>query len=296
MIDDPPRFPGGPFVGAPPPLPRPRPVLPTAERWAAPYRDLEGVELTMRARAAAEFPEAVGLWLAGLALFHEAFLGAPGWADLGADEPPGVDAALQLRCDLLVVAGTASKATLDQILGGYYWQTFGSVRALLESWRAAAFVRRAGEAALPWFEPPEEPPVGPDGRVRRGRSRAVPPGVIAEAFRGAPPGEVEVLDLVNAGIAHLHGGAHPSAEGALQLWAGGHPHRVFGPTFARPLGAFCLRWGLLAHLVLLMEVHLLLPQPEGWWAAYDGFGRALERWQAAYDAEFPDEVPDPDDA
>lgn len=191
--------------------PTPRLVVVTNRRWMQPYHSLEQGELGHRLEAAREHTFAFDLWLRALALYRSAFDGVFDWGD---DLPTETVRALNVRADLLGLAGSSAKPTLAALLAGYYWNAFGLIRNLLETWRRAAFVRRRPEGAVPWFVLPDESPIGADGRPRKGR-KSLTFATIQEAFKDATGDDMEIFDLVNVGIAHFHGGAHPSAEGMV---------------------------------------------------------------------------------
>lgn len=268
--------------------PYPRLVLVTHRRLMLPYYALEQGELEQRLQAGREHADGFDLWLRALALYRSAFDGVFDW---GEGLPIETVRALNVRADLLGLAGSSSKPTLDALLAGYYWNAFGLIRNLLETWRRAAFVRRRPEEAVRWFVLPDESPIGADGRPRKGR-KSLTCATIQEAFKDATGDDKEIFDLVNVGIAHFHGGAHPSAEGMVQLWAGDEGRRVFGPTYNRHLCAFGLKWGLTAHVALLREVNTLRPQGGEWVAAYNEFFDRGVSWQHEYNAEFADEEED----
>ena len=272
----------------------PRLVVITERRWMEPYRSLEDGELGMRLTATGENRDACLLWLKALELYRSAFLDSGEWGAWVDSFSPTERKALEIRADLLGLAGSTSKPALDAILAGYYWPASGMIRSLLETSRRVGFIRRRGEEALQWFQTPTESPIGPDGRPRPRRERPaqVTPELIDQAFEDAPEEEKRIFDTVKAGIVHFHWGAHPSPEGILQLYAGDEPFKVFGPTYHRPFCAFCLKWGLFAHLALLMEVLLLKDQSVEWVERLRAFGRGFSAWQETYNREFPMEPGD----
>lgn len=276
----------------------PRTVVITHRQWMEPYHLLEAGELSMRLRATREHRDAFHLWLQALELYQAAFLDTGEWGSWVESFGEKDREAMTLRADLLGLAGSSSKPALDTILAGYYWPALGMLRSLLETCQRVGFVRRRGDAALQWFQPPTVSPIGPDGRPRprRERLRSLPPHLIDEAFEGAPEEEKRLFDTVRAGIVHCHGGAHPSPEGLLQLYARDEPFNVFGPTYHRPFCAFALKWGLVAHLGLLLEIHLLRPQAEEWLGRIQFFRQGFTQWQHAFNAEFPLEQPGTEDA
>lgn len=271
--------------------PSPRLVVVTQRRLMERYHSLEEGELGMRQTATREHWHACNLWLQALDLYHSAFVDVGEWGDLGADLPEKEREALELRTDLLALAGTASKPALDTILAGYYWSAYGMIRSLLETCRRVGFVRRRGEAALKWFQLPAESPIGPDGRPRprKDRPKPLPGELVEQAFEDAPETEKWLFDTVKTGIFHFHGGAHPSPEGILQLYAGDELFKVFGPNYHRPFCAFGLKWGLIAHHVLLLEIQWLRPQAKEWIGRFDAFVSGLAEWEDAYIAEFQGE-------
>jgi hypothetical protein len=59
--------------------------------------------------------------------------------------------------------------------------------------------------------------------------------------------------------------AHPSFEGATQLWSPDDLlRRFFGPTYREHHAINCLEWGLIAGAMLLTEVGELSKQSQGW--------------------------------
>jgi hypothetical protein len=262
----------------------PRLVVITERRWMAPYQSLEQGELGHRLQAAREHTVAFALWLRALALYRSVFNGVFEW---GEELPLETIRALNLRADLLGLAGSSSKPALDALISGYYWAAFGQIRNLLETWRRVAFVRLRPEEAVQWFVLPVESPIGADGQSRKGR-KALRFETIRAAFEDASDADRGVFDTVNAGIAHLHGGAHPSAEGMMQLRTEHEDRRVFGPTYDRRLCAFGLKWALTAHVVLLQELNRLRPQQCEWIAAYNEFFDRGVAWQLRSNAKIGD--------
>lgn len=264
----------------------PRTVVFTELRWMEPYRDLERGEHGHRLAATREHAHGFELWLRALALYKAAFTGVFDWGD---GLPDGEVRARNLRADLLGLAGGSAKPALDLLAAGYYWLAFGAIRNLLETWRRAAFVRLRPTEAPRYFELPARSPVGPDGRPRPGRERGrrLEQSTIDAAFAQADAEDRRTADLVHAGIAHFHGGAHPSAEGVMQLYSEREGFRVFGPTYDRRLSAFGLKWGLCALMVLLKEAHLLRPQGDRWVADYNDLAGRYGAWLEAYNREFP---------
>lgn len=238
----------------------PRLVVITARRWMEPYHVLEQGELGHRLQAAREHAFAFDLWLRALSLYRSCFSGILDW---GEALPIETIRALNLRADLLGLAGSSSKPALDALLAGYYWTAFGIRRNLLGAWRRAAFVRLRPEDAPQWFVLPEESPIGADGQPRKGR-KALDFATIRKAFDNASDKDQRAFNRVNSGIIHFHGGAHPSAEGLMQQWDEDEQRRIFGPNYNRRLCDFGLKWALFAHAVLLDEVHTLRPPGDEW--------------------------------
>ncbi len=264
----------------------PRSVVFTERRWMEPYRDLERGEHGHRLTATREHAHGFELWLRALALYKAAFTGVFDW---GGELPDTDVRARNLRADLLGLAGASAKPALDLLAAGYYWLAFGAVRNLLEAWLRAGFVRLRPVEAPRFFQLPDQSPVGPDGRPRPSRERGLrlEQSTIHAAFAHAHPEDRRTADLVGAGIAHFHGGAHPSAEGLMQLVSDREDFRVFGPTYDRRLCAFGLKWGLCSLMVLLKEAHLLRPQEDQWVAAYNDLAGRYGAWLEAYSREFP---------
>jgi len=145
--------------------------------------------------------------------------------------------------------------------------------------------------AVTYFVLPDESPTDADRQPRKGR-KSLRFDTIQAAFLGASDEDKAAFDPLNAGIVHMHAGAHPSAEGMTQLWAEEGERRVFGPTYSRHLCAFALNWGLTAHVALLNEVNKLRPQGDGWVAAYNEFFDRCAAWQHQYNAEFSNKEED----
>lgn len=267
----------------------PRTVVFTKRRWMEPYRDLERGEHGHRLEATREHAHGFELWLRAIALYAAAFTGVFDWGDGLPDEEVR---ARNLRADLLGLAGGSAKPALDLLAAGYYWLAFGAIRNLLEAWRRAAFVRLRPAEATRFFELPAWSPVGPDGRPRPGRERGprLEQSAIDAAFAQADAEDRRTVGLVDAGIAHFHGGAHPSAEGLMQLYSEREGFRVFGPTYDRRLCAFGLKWGLCALMVLLKEAHLLRPREDRWVADYNDLAGRYGAWLEAYNRECPFEA------
>jgi len=144
----------------------PRLVVITHRRWMEPYHSLEEGELSQRLTAGREHTRGFELWLHALTLFRATFTGVFNWGD---DTPSDRVEALNIRADLLALAGSTSKPALDNLMAGYYWAAFGLIRGLLETWRRAVYVRLRPEKAPEWFKLPEMSPIGTDGQPRKGR-------------------------------------------------------------------------------------------------------------------------------
>lgn len=227
------------------------------------YNLLELAERGAREAAQSRHPEAIRLWLQCITLFHSAFSKEYSFEPI---EDPESRRSVSVRLDLLGLAGSTAKPALDNLWTGYYSPAYGMLRGLLETWRRSVFVRLSPAEALPYFELPEESPIGEDGLPRKGRGGAPSLEKIEAAFAShGTERERKTLLEINAGITHMHPGAHPSAEGMLQvLGEQDSDERHFGPTYRRSLCAFGFRWGLLAQLCLLDEVARTVDQDSAW--------------------------------
>ncbi len=265
-------------------LMEPRYAILTDRHWMEAYHSLEQGELASRAATRAEHSAGLLLWLKCLTLYRAAFSGTYEW-DASASEIE--TEAAKLHLDLLGLAGTNSKPALDALMSGYYSVSFGMIRNLLETWRRAVYVRLRPAEALPFFELQSESPVGEDGRPRRGRSQGVPLDNIRRAIKeDGTSHEQEVLGLVEAGITHMHAGAHPTAEGMFQLQGDEPGRRVFGPTYDRLLCGWALQWALLAHMFLLDEVRRIGDQGVRWNDDLAAAEASYTGWLASHKAEF----------
>lgn len=262
----------------------PRFVVIDYRRMMQPYHSLEKSEGGVRFQTRIELDIPLRLWLRAIALYQAPFSGRFEWPEGLSNQEKE---AFNNREELLGLVGGASKPTLDAILDGYYWSAFGMVRSLLEACRRVGYVRLRPSESLPFFQAPTESPIDPDGKPRRNRARPIPFDVIKEAYADAPPEDQKIFGLINAGITHMHAGSHPSAEGMLQVSLH-EGRRVFGPTYLRYWAAFGLKWGILANIVLLGEVHLLQPQEVQWLDEYSALKVGYRNWQRAYNEEFVD--------
>lgn len=217
------------------------------------------------------------LWLRCITLFHEAFSKA---YEFEASPEPDITRGAILRLNLLGLAGTSSKPALDAMLAGYYSPAYGMTRNLLETWRRLVCIRLAPSVALPFFELPEESPIDEDGLPRKTRNMGLPAKVINQAFKSnGSDSDRETLVYVNAGIVHMHSGAHPSGEGLLQLFDEEvSSQRNYGPGYKRSLCAFGLKWGLSAQLWLLEELANTAPQEDPWNSEFMTLGPVFADW------------------
>ncbi len=220
---------------------------------------------------------------------ERAFVGRFEW-DPSLDEE--LTEALTARADLIALAAGASKPALDALLAGYYWTASGQIRSLLDSARRVGFLRLQPKVALPFFRAPAESPVEKGGSLRRGTLR-LKYETMLEAYKASSSSDLRSFELLSTGVNHFHWGAHASPEGILQLYAGDEPHNVIGPTYIRPFAAFLLKWGLLAHLALLEELHVLRPRDEDWETQFRLIGNEYRRWQDEYNHEFGDHLEAP---
>lgn len=266
----------------------PRLVVIAPRRWMEPYHHLEELELNVRFQVQRDLQEPLYLWLRAMVLFREPFVGRFEWSgDLTDDEK----AALTTRADLLALAAGSSKPALDSLLSGYYWPASGQIRSLLDAGRRVGYVRLKPSESMPYFQAPEESPIGDDGNLKPGLPR-LRYETMRDAFYAASKDEKKAFDLLSIGTKHLDWGAHPSGEGILQLYAGNAPHKVIGPIHSKPFAAFLLKWGLFAHLALLDEVHMLRPQGREWVDQFRLIGSEFSAWQIEYNREFGDEFND----
>ena len=193
-------------------------------------------------------------------------------------------------------------------MGGYYTVAFGLIRNLLETGRRVIYVRLRPAEALPYFEPPTQSPIGPDGMPRDDRNRGVPFANIRRAIEeGGTKDDSEAFKMMNAGITHMHAGAHPTAEGLAQLRIDRSGRRIFGPNYNRLLSGWAFKWALYAHLILLAELRTLANFGEEWDRAAMDVSAASTGWLQVHQAEFDElmkaaeasetaEPDDPDDA
>lgn len=247
------------------------------------YNLLELDERGSREAAQSRHPQAIRLWLRCINLFHVAFSKEYSFESIEDSESRR---GASVRLDLLGLAGSAAKPALDALWAGYYSPAYGMIRGLLETWRRSVFIRLSPAEALPYFELPQESPIGEDGLPRKGRGGILANETIRTAFEShGTEQERKTLIDVNAGITHMHAGAHPSAEGTLQVHgeqAG--EQRNFGPTYHRSLCAFGFRWGLSAQLWLLNEVAHTVAQEKTWLQEWEAISGDLTKWMKTDEA------------
>lgn len=237
---------------------------------------LEDHELQARRASQSHHGSAMLLWLKCIRLFYEAFSQEIDWSD----EDNDTVAERNVRMNLLGLAGTSSKPTLDALLAGYYSTAYGLIRTSLETWRRESSIRLAPAQALGYFEMPLESPVDETGKPRKNRNMGLPYKVIQDIFDlHAREDERERLEYINAGIIHMHAGAHPSAESMAQLFNQRDPaRRNYGPTYNHALCAFGFRWGLTAQISLLQEIQLLKKQSVHWGKDFDRLEAGFLAW------------------
>jgi hypothetical protein len=259
----------------------PRFVILTNRRWMETYHWMEQQEQRFRQSPRSEHPDALLLWLRCLTLFDGGFAALNAWTPASAESIP----AWNIRSELLALAFGTSKLALDALVVGYYSACFGLIRHLLETWKRTVWVRLCPADAMPWYELPEQSPIGEDGMPRRGRKILYGSTVDAGIKSNGSDADTATLSYVNAGIVHMHGGAHPGPEGLVQTW-GDKPHqRVIGATYQRRLCMFGLKWGLSANLWLLQELRDLAPHGEWWPTEWQSISRAFGSWLEQYNAE-----------
>jgi hypothetical protein len=262
----------------------------TNRKWMTAYHSLEAFEINARDAAQSRHSNAMLMWLKCITLFHSAYSETFDWSD---KDDFKVEE-MSLRMDLLGLAGTTSKPTLDALLGGYYSPAYGQIRNLLETWRREVFIRLSPSVAIPYFHLRNDSPIGADGLPKKDRNTGIPFSLIAQTFETlASEVERELFDAVNAGIVHMHAGAHPSAEGIQQLFNSNNPgRRNYGPTYDHALAAFGFKWGLMAQIFLLAEVELLGNRSASWTDALAQLHDQFTIWVTSPEAQFDDPFQD----
>lgn len=222
------------------------------------YYQLELLEDNIRARSRRSYSKPLDMWNRFLNLFSLAFSRAYEWDE---STTATESKARTLAMDLLALAGTTSKPTIDALVDGYYSQAYALLRSLLETWRRVVYLRLDPEIVESWF-PDEQPAIDTPGEGLIVR----PPSAkkIAAAIGSSGSHELESqLELIRSGIESMHVGSHPSLEGTTRLW-GDAGKRYFGPTYKPTYLEFGLQWGLIALLFLAAELHTQFSQADDW--------------------------------
>ncbi|MDQ3654987.1 MAG: hypothetical protein M3457_07905 [Chloroflexota bacterium] len=264
----------------------PRVSFLTNRQWMEPYATLEDFELQARQAAQSRHARAMLMWLKCIGLLRDAFSQQFDWSNQD-------DITIQernIRMNLLGLAGTSSKPTLDALIAGYYSPAYGMIRNLLETWRREVGLRLAPSVVLPYFEFPTESPIDADGNPRKGRNQGIPYTVMANIFKEyANDSEREQFKVISAGIVHMHAGTHPSAEGMEQLLDKDNlVRRNYGPTYNHGLCAFGFKWGVSAQIALLTEVQLLQGQADSWRMDLNRLAGDFASWVSSDEAAMQD--------
>jgi hypothetical protein len=259
--------------------PFPREVIRAQRRWMKPYHDLEVIELRRRQDASAKYVEGFESWLGQLALFSIAFNRS--YVLPEGDEPDDVDVrqSIEFRLDLLGLAGDNFKLTLDATLAGYYSPALAVVRHLLETWLRTLHTRLCPQEVWRWY--PEHMWADHARKKSKAELPREPPKadhIASIVYELGSERDKKRLTVVRKGFNLLNDHAHPTVEGATQTWTGPGGRQVFGPTFSDPHCLRCLKWGLIAGVLLLGEIEAIDSQIPEWDATFHAFDDPFEKW------------------
>lgn len=262
----------------------PRVVVGTQRRWMEPYHALDEIELRARLTATREHRTGFVLWLRELSLFSTAF--NRGY-DFSSEPNRELIASYMFRLELLGLAGTNFKLTLDALLAGYYSACMALERHMLETWRRVAYARLSTWDIWRWYPQqmwPADVKPTPEGQVA-GIEGTMPTKIpsakqIANVIEQmGTDRDKAYLPTVSQGFDLLNDHAHPTLEGTTQTWDPDNPNRnVFGPTFSDLHCRRCLTRGLTTGMMLLEETALIDPLGDDWFAELVEVQKQIGPW------------------
>lgn len=164
-----------------------------------------------------------------------------------------------------------AKLALDAALAGYYVQSIGLVRRMLESWRLMVFARIRVDLAKQWLEPNQEGKYETPGQGKIKR----------EIEKYASKNDRRLLQnitIVNRLIVQCHKGTHPSELGFGPMETGSSKHQHIGATYTERRLKETLSFGMTSVGLINDEVQHDVHISEDWASEFAAVGNLMLQW------------------
>lgn len=232
-----------------------------------------------------EFLHSLSAWQRGFRLLCEPFM--PGQVfDLhdqsGEDQRSPQSYATEYRLLTIGSAVRMSKRAMDSILDGYYSEAFTMYRVIIESWKRAAYVRRAPDEVERFL--PKEDWLHPKFEITGRHGKTPERGDWDRVFPLEDDGEKSLdrmmLEQATNGMKYLNNFAHPTVESMTSIM-GVKPEGLdrfdlrLAPEFSRNHADKAIRLAILCLDLLLHEINLLPDTDEGWRERFYGWMKVV---------------------
>jgi len=260
---------------------------PLPERFRFGYSALATAQDNVGRLTEERHADLVNQWLMCLHLLQDAFSGVRAYEFHGSvEEWPGARPH-NLRQQLLGLAGRTSKPAFDLMAGGYYSEGCALVRAMLEAWGRAVYVRLRPLEFGRWYAPTGEE-LRESGRAAKTSAEAAAKG--EPSFSGEIAGVVEkdgdehdrrVFREADMRYRLLSELAHVSGQSITQTHDTDAGRFVFGPDYREELCRHGFNHGIFAQLLLLDEIDRLGDHPDEWRALLATVGHYFDKIHAS---------------